>query len=471
MSIVISLNNKGLIGIDDKLAFTCKDDMDHFSKITKTQGNVVMGSHTWKSIPKSRKPLIDRKNVIITRNTKLIEEIKNTYTEDYGEKILCISNISEAFEKLDEPCFVGGSKILKSLFDSEYSNKIQKLYLTYFDDDSEPENGKYIDIPLTKYKKLSSYASKMMVEKFPGFQKEMLVIYETYKYIHQESYERKYLDTLIEIMKSPPRLTRNGYTHSKFGYQFKYDCSEKKVPLLTTKKVAWKTCIKELLWFLKGQTKNQILQEQGVHIWDGNSSREFLDSRGLKNYSEGDIGPMYGWLWRHYGAEYIDCDTNYKDQGIDQLENCVNMLKNEKYSRRIIMTSWDPNVFDKQCLHCCHILIQFYVDDNDKLWLQFYQRSSDMFLGVPFNILSYSVLLHLMAEKTGIEAGGVVHCLGDCHVYADHRDAVIEQLKNPILKQPEIKINFKDKWEDYDITDFELIGYKSAEKISAPMSA
>jgi thymidylate synthase len=235
--------------------------------------------------------------------------------------------------------------------------------------------------------------------------------------------------------------------------------------------MAWKTCVKELLWFIRGDTDNKILQDQKVGIWNGNSTREFLDSRGLTHRRVGDLGPVYGFQWRHFGAKYVDCDSDYSGQGVDQLEMCVDMLKNDKYSRRIIMSAWNPPDLDKSALPACHVLIQWYVDSNDKLWLQFYQRSADMFLGVPFNMFSYAIFLHMMSAKTGIAPGGVVHSIGDAHIYADHKDAVMEQLKNPILDQPKIKINFKDNWADYDITDFELIDYKSAGKISAPMSA
>ena len=135
------------------------------------------------------------------------------------------------------------------------------------------------------------------------------------------------------------------------------------------------------------------------------------------------------------------------------------------------MSAWNPPDLDKSALPACHVLIQWYVDSNDKLWLQFYQRSADMFLGVPFNMFSYAIFLHMMSKKTGISPGGVVHSIGDAHCYATHREAIIEQLKNKILDQPKIKINFKDNWEEYDIKDFELIDYKSAGKINAPMSA
>ena len=469
MSIVISTNNCGLFGIDGELAYQSITDLSNFSRLTKTFGNVVMGSGTWRSLPSNMKPLPDRFNIVISNNPEIVKEVE----EINQHNVICIPSIKEAFNVVDEPCFIGGAKLLTDLFSGKYASKIEKIYLTKFNDDSHPENGVYLNLPLEDYKVVGQYLSKTSsVLVYTGNKVDMNMTHLTYKRrVEKGNYEQQYLDTMKEILKLPPREGRNGLTHSTFGLQFKYDCSDGLVPAVTTKQFAWKTCIKELLWFIRGDTDNKILQEQNVHIWDGNSTREFLDSRGLTHNREGDLGPVYGFQWRHFGAKYVDCDSDYSGQGVDQLKMCVDMLKNDKYSRRIIMSAWNPPDLDKCCLPPCHLMLQWYVDSNDKLWLQFYQRSADMFLGVPFNMFSYSVFLHMMSKKTGISPGGVVHSIGDAHIYADHKDAVIEQLKNTILNQPKIKINFKDNWADYDITDFELIDYKSAGKISAPMSA
>ena len=163
-----------------------------------------------------------------------------------------------------------------------------------------------------------------------------------------------------------------------------------------------------------------------------------MDSRGLTSRAEGDLGPVYGFQWRHWGEKYISSRSHYK--GIDQLRLCEKMLIEDPYSRRIIMTAWNPSQINEMALPPCHILIQWYVDYSEKLWLQFYQRSGDMFLGIPFNMFSYSVLLHIMALRTGLSPGGVVHCIGDAHVYENHVDAVKKQLKNNIHPSPTINI-------------------------------
>ena len=206
------------------------------------------------------------------------------------------------------------------------------------------------------------------------------------------------------------------------------------VPFLTTKKLAWKTCLKELLWFIKGSTSNDILNSQNVSIWNGNSTRNFLDSRNLFDYKEGDLGPIYGFQWRHFNAEYKDCDTDYTDKGIDQLQNIINQLKNSetRNSRRLIMTAWNPCQIDKMALPPCHVLCQFNVTNNNKLSCSLYQRSGDVGLGVPFNIASYSILTHLIAKHTNLEPYEFIYNLGNTHIYDDH----IDGLKQQILRIP-----------------------------------
>ena len=299
---------------------------------------------------------------------------------------------------------------------------------------------------------------------------DMKVSYETFKRIKEPNYEYDYLNEMKQIVQHWPRMTRNGLTHSKFGVKFTYDCRGGKIPMLTTKKVAWKTCIKELLWFLSGNTDNKSLNDQKVHIWDGNSTREFLDSRGLTDYPEGTLGPVYGFQWRHWGDEYIDANTTYTN-GYDQIKMCEDLINNDPNSRRIILSAWNVSDIDKMALPPCHILCQFYVESDDTLNLQFYQRSGDMFLGIPFNMLSYSVLLHMMCKKTGKKPGFVHHVIGDAHVYHDHIDAVEEQFKNTIKSQPTVEVNERVNWEDFTIDDFVIKNYESAPKISAPMSA
>lgn len=417
-----------------------------------------MGRATFESIGKA---LPDRKNIVITSKEGYVEKHKG---------IICIKSIEEAFEIVDEPLFIGGSKILTSIFNSNLKFKIKTIYKTTFDHCASTADPVTLDIDLTDYNSTTSYKSKSKVKSLFG-NYDMNVLYETLKR-NDTNYEYDYLNAMKNLTTVWPRMTRNGLCHSTFGLKFKYDCRDGKLPMLTTKKVAYKTCIKELLWFLAGKTDNQSLNDQKVYIWNGNSTRQFLDSRGLTDYPEGTLGPVYGFQWRHWGEKYVDANTTYTG-GFDQINMCEHLIKNDPNSRRILFSAWNVGDLDKMALPPCHILCQFYIDDemDDTLNLQFYQRSGDMFLGIPFNMLSYSVLLHMMCKKTGRKPGFVHHIIGDAHVYHDHVDAVEEQYKNTINTQPTIEIKYKENWDCYTIDDFEIKNYESAPKISAPMSA
>ena len=211
--------------------------------------------------------------------------------------------------------------------------------------------------------------------------------------------EYQYLNLIKDIINNGSlEEGRNGFTKSIFGYSMRFSLKDGIIPIMTTKKLAWKTCFHELIWFIKGSTDNKKLQDKNVHIWDDNASREFLDSRGLYTNQENDLGPIYGHQWRHFNATYTDCNTDYSGKGIDQLQDIINELKsNNKTSRRLIMTAWNPCQLAEMALPPCHILIQFNVKNNKYLSCSLYQRSGDVGLGVPFNITSYSFLLHILA--------------------------------------------------------------------------
>ena len=180
--------------------------------------------------------------------------------------------------------------------------------------------------------------------------------------------------------------------------------------MLTTKRVFWKGVVEELLWFIKGSTNAKDLSDKGVHIWDANSSKEFLESCGFDDREEGDLGPVYGFQWRHFGAKYTNMHADYAKKGIDQLNEVINSIKNNPDSRRIIMSAWNPVDIPIMALPPCHALVQFYVR-NGELSCQLYQRSADMGLGVPFNIASYSLLTYMIAHVTNTKVGNIFHIL------------------------------------------------------------
>lgn len=256
------------------------------------------------------------------------------------------------------------------------------------------------------------------------------------------------------------------------------------LPLLTTKRVFLRAVIAELLWFVSGSTSSIPLSETGIKIWDGNGSREFLDSVGLSHREIGDLGPVYGFQWRHFGAEYVDAMTDYTGQGVDQLAEVIDKLKNKPYDRRIILSAWNPADLKKMALPPCHMFCQFYVsfpkiqelnegkNRRGVLSCQLYQRSCDMGLGVPFNIASYALLTHMLAHVCDLTPGTFTHTMGDAHVYLDHVDALKIQLERKPRDFPELEILREpsgsiDGWR---AEEFDIKGYKPHPSIAMKMS-
>ncbi|GKT45383.1 thymocyte nuclear protein 1 [Colletotrichum spaethianum] len=304
--------------------------------------------------------------------------------------------------------------------------------------------------------------------------------------------EYQYLDLVREILdegEHRPDRTGTG-TYSIFApTPLKFSLNkdgEPLLPLLTTKRVFLRAVIAELLWFVEGNTSSLALSEAGVKIWDGNGSREFLDSVGLSHREVGDLGPVYGFQWRHFGAEYVDAKTDYTGQGVDQLAEVIHKLKTNPYDRRILLSAWNPADLKKMALPPCHMFAQFYVSyprargapaDGEKpkghLHCQLYQRSCDMGLGVPFNIASYALLTHMIARACDLVPGSLTHVMGDAHVYADHVDALKVQLEREPRDFPLLEINNREAGcsiDGWKVEDFVVKGYDPHKTIAMKMS-
>lgn len=283
--------------------------------------------------------------------------------------------------------------------------------------------------------------------------------------------ERGYLKQIEYILQhghSKGDRTGTGVV-SVFGSQGRYSLRDQ-FPLLTTKRVFWKGILEELLWFVKGSTNAKELSEKGVKIWDANGSRQFLDKSGFTDREEGDLGPVYGFQWRHYGAEYTDMHADYTGQGVDQLQKVIDTIKNNPEDRRIIMCAWNPKDLPLMALPPCHALCQFYVCDGE-LSCQLYQRSGDMGLGVPFNIASYALLTYMIAHITGLKPGDFVHTLGDAHVYINHIEPLKTQLQREIRPFPKLKILRKvENINDFRAEDFEICDYNPHPTIKMQMA-
>lgn len=284
--------------------------------------------------------------------------------------------------------------------------------------------------------------------------------------------EMQYLNACRDILSNGViRGDRTGTgTISKFGLQMRFSLRNDVFPLLTTKRVFWRGVAEELLWFVAGCTDANQLAGKNIHIWDDNGSRAFLDSRGLSHREVGDLGPVYGFQWRHFGAEYTDMHADYTNKGIDQLKECIDKIKNTPEDRRIILTAWNPADLHLMALPPCHMFCQFYVA-NGELSCQMYQRSADMGLGVPFNIASYSLLTRMMAQVCGLAAGDFVHTIGDAHIYMNHVDAIKEQLTRVPKPFPTLTINpDKKSIDNFEYSDFTITGYNPDAAIKMKMA-
>jgi thymidylate synthase len=278
---------------------------------------------------------------------------------------------------------------------------------------------------------------------------------------------RAYLDLLRRILdegRDRPDRTGTG-TRGIFGHQLRCDLRQS-FPLLTTKKVHLKSIVWELLWFLQGRTDNQWLKERGVSIWDEWASTEQCARFGR---SPGDLGPVYGHQWRNFGATPRP-EGGWADDGVDQIRMVVDELRRNPSSRRLIVSGWNPREADQVALPPCHTLFQFYVQDGE-LSCQLYQRSADVFLGVPFNIASYSLLTLMVAQVCGLKPGDFVHTFGDAHLYRNHMDQVRLQLSREPRPSPTMRLNpaVTDLFA-FGFDDFTLAGYDPWPGIKAPVA-
>ena len=475
-NLIACVNKKGLLGQENDLYANSSKDLHYFSQVTKghnepKQNIIVMGYNTWLSLP--RKSLKDRYNIILTKNhTQEIQDICN-----FPSLERIFTHIQEIKDNFGEVFIIGGGSVYKQCLEN-YPDKLNKLYITEIDDDwCGDEHSKYFDyssvlprLDIIKERieptdtriydpQTNTYIVKHVNLTFKVYQKKELINKDEYKY----------LELMDTIMKQGLDVEgRNGITKSSFGEKMVFDLT--RFPLLTTKKMGYKTILRELLWFIKGSTDNQELKDKNVHIWNGNASKSFLESRGL-SYEQDDLGPIYGFQWRHFGAKYKDRHTDYSGKGYDQLKWLINEIKENPTSRRLILSAWNPAVLDEMALPPCHILCQFYVNQKENtLSCQLYQRSGDMFLGVPFNIASYAFLTYILCKLTGYKPGKFHHILGDAHIYEEHDTAVLLQIKRVPKLFPTLTIS--DRLTDIDTIHedmFTIENYESYSKISAPM--
>ena len=586
------------IGFRGTIPWSIPDEMKHFKKITtcyngtinqstNQENIVIMGRKTWDSLSPKYKPLVNRKNYIISKQMSmgsyLFDKAKNSlerwHPEDDNNSVIeVVNDYREAIELIERKhglsnCFnIGGSQLYT---DALKDPKCIRLYLTEINDDTnkyEPnkyetnkyETNKYETnkYDTNKYETNKYETNKYDTNKYDTFfpaipQRFRLVsteeviahgkflmneqsisdnnikmrymVYEDWTDKHSE--EHNYLNILREIIggRSAPcgsnmsdsnmsgsilnstssgstmsgsnmsgstmsgsTLTKNKQnirpdrtgigTIALFGRQMRFSLANNVMPLLTTKRVYWKGVVEELLFFLRGDHDNRKLQAQNVHIWDGNTTREYLDKYQKQHIETHDLGLAYGVQWRASGAKLGNINTDYRGKGIDQLAELIANIKNDPYSRRLIINAWNVPQLEDMALVPCHMMYQFFVDfDNNefheqtktneneqdknkqntnkqntnnetpnqqntnqqnrgKLSCMMTQRSCDMFLGVPFNIASCALLTHIIAKTCGLDAHEIIVNMGDAHIYQNHMDQVQEQLKRECFRFPTIEI-------------------------------
>ncbi|CAJ1916920.1 unnamed protein product [Cylindrotheca closterium] len=455
------------IGFKGDLPWNLPGDLKHFAKVTRTtssqenkQNAVIMGRNTWDSIPPKFRPLKGRTNVILSSSLT---------QEDVPQDVLIANSLANAWEQLasldnlDQIFVIGGARVYQEAMEHKY---VHKLILTSVDTPQDMEFD-------TFFPEFESTANWNKVDASETHEENGLT-YQFQTYTRPNQQEEQYLDLIRKILKEGvEKGDRTGTgTKSLFGAQMRFDLRNGELPLLTTKKTFWRGVAEELLWFISGSTNAMELRDKKIHIWDGNASKEFLEQRGLGHREEGDLGPVYGFQWRHFGAEYKDMHTDYTGKGVDQLADCIDKIKNHPEDRRILMSAWNPAALDEMALPPCHLLCQFYVDtQKNEVSCHMYQRSADMGLGVPFNIASYAFLTHLVAHVTGRKAGDLVHSLGDAHVYLNHMEPLQEQLDRTPRPFPKIFFNpDKKDIDDFKYEDINVVGYNPMKAVSMKMA-
>ena len=458
-SIIVAIDAGNGIAKDGNIPWSSKEDMKFFRDTTLGKGRnaVIMGRLTYESIPEENRPLQGRKCVVISRTWK---QEDHSDIMVYSSLVDALAGIGSAIKGYDEVYIAGGEHIYKEAIE-HFGYLCKKIHVTKFKND-------YVCDQFFPFDSIKDFPLACDPAKTRDYTRYTF----TPKITHDEY---QYLDIMRLAKDGDSKPDRTGVgTRSIFAPKSMVFDLTTSLPILTTKRVFYETIIKELLFFISGKTDTKLLSEQGVKIWEGNTKKEVLVGMGLP-WNDGDGGPgFYGFLWRHWGAEYKGCEGDYTGQGVDQLQNLITGIRNDPHSRRHIITAWDPSRIALTPLPACHCMAQFYVSaDRKYLDCQLYQRSGDLFLGVPFNITSYALFTYMIAHVTGLKARRFTHVLGDAHIYNNHGEQVNRLLQR--MPRPFPKLTFRNSTRIHEIDDFTfdsfiIEGYTSWPAITAEMA-
>ena len=467
--VIAACCNKNGIGKDNKIPWFLSGELNYFKHVTNFTNTpikknvVVMGRKTWESIPEKNRPLCGRINIVLTKREEY-DVPRDVFTCGSLEKVFPLLDTIHNSSKTNV-FLIGGGSIYNECIQKRLCSKIYltKIYKKYDCDVFFPE------IP-----------SNFSLVSVSDFCEEQGIYYRKFvysigsnKWKNQE--ELQYISCLRNIIKTGYKsIDRTGVgTYSLFGLTFKYDIS-KTFPLLTTKKMWVRAIFEELKFYLSGKTDNKILNSKGITIWNGNTTREFLDKMGLDHYPENDMGESYGFNFRHYGAEYNTCKEDYSGKGFDQLSYVIDLIKNNPKSRRIIIDLWNGSTLHKAALPPCLCKYQFYVNTYDnKLDLMIYLRSSDFFLANNWNVCTGAFLVYMICNLEGIKytPGILTVVTGDTHIYITHIKQVEENIKREPRPFPMMKVlKQHNDIMDFEFSDFELVGYEPYPNIKAEMA-
>ena len=494
INLIVAVDTNWGISKNTSIPWHIKEDMNLFQDVTKRSyepkkyNAVIMGKNTWKLLPVPFRGLRDRINIVIstTMSSDELNEDNTTKSESY-----VVKSLEEALDLCNKlqpgKVFIGGG--INIYKEALQKFNINEIYLTQIKGNYDCDNifpYELLNSLLPEYKihskKVFHCIDHNITEKnriettFTKFYKGEIPIQ-----FNNNTEEENYLKMLEDVLSTGHfRKTRNSNTWSKFGKTLEFDLSNG-IPVLSTKKIFIRGIFEELLFFLKGDTNVKHLSDKNVNIWNANTSREFLDSIGLNHYEPNTMGPMYGYNWRFYGEPYKGPDHNYSG-GFDQIKYCLDLIKNDPFSRRILLTTFNPSIAKEGVLYPCHSLInQFYVEENNKLSMSCYNRSQDAFLGYPFNLTMSSLLVNMFCEVINNDEtykgpklipGRLIMNLGDVHIYENHYEQCVRQILRDSFKFP--KLIFSEKitnLTDFKFEDLQLVDYNCYPSIIAKMVA